>query len=318
MSSLQEALESALQEIAVNSALDFDRFVDSIPGVIPELVDDIAVDVLSGIKKEAFPTGIERHNTGRLQFEQGLMSVWKEPLDLLDVFITCATEAGSEFNSEFRNQAVSEGDAVFEALTRLHGKACQVSKETLVLLRSGYADGAHARWRTLHELAVVACLICEHGQVLAERYLLHRGIQRYKAALQFQKHCERLGQEPLPQEEINGYREERDWLVGRFGKSFLHDYGWASSVTEPRNPDLAVLEECVNLKHWRPFYKLASDNVHANSHGTYFRLGLSSSQEDVILAGPSKEGLADPGDSTAVSLCMVTTLLLARKPTMAT
>ena len=55
MHNLQEALELALQEISENRDLDVDHFVDSIPGIIPELVDDIAESVLSDIKKEAFP-----------------------------------------------------------------------------------------------------------------------------------------------------------------------------------------------------------------------------------------------------------------------
>ena len=316
MSSLQEALESTLREIAEDRDLDVDHFIDSIPEIIPELVDDIATSMLSGIKKEAFPSGIARHRAGRLEFEHKLMHFWKEPLDLLDVFITCATEAGSEFNSEFRNEAVSEGDAVFEALTRLHGKACQVSKETLVLLRSGYADGAHGRWRALHELAVVACLISEHGQELAKRYLLHGSVQRYKAALQYQKYCERLGQEPLPEDEISALREERNELVKHFGSAFKEDYGWAARVTHPRNPSMAVLEESAGLDHWRPYYRLASHNVHPNSHGTYFRIGLVSHQEDVILAGPTTAGLADPGNSTAISLHLITSILLATRPTM--
>ena len=314
MHNLQEALELALQEIAENCDVDIDHFVDSIPGIIPELVDDIAVDVLSDIKKEAFPTGIERHKAGRLQFEQRLMSFWKKPLDLLDVFITCATEAGSEFNSEFRNQAVLEGDAVFEALTRLHGKACQVSKETFVLLRSGYADGALARWRTLHELTVVACVIDRHGQEVAEKYLLHSAIQRHNSAVEYHKQCEQLGQKPFSQEEMAGFKEERDSLVERFGKPFETSYGWAVSVTDSNRPGMADLEECVGLKHFHPYYNMANGNIHADSHGTYFRLGLSSSGENVILAGPSNEGLADPGHSTAISLCQVTTVLLARKP----
>ena len=270
-------------------------------------------------RKRRSPSGIELHRADRLAFEQRLLSFWKEPLDLLDVFITCATEAGSEFNGEFRNDAVLEGDAVFEALTRLHGKACQVSNEILVLMRSGYADGAHARWRTLHELTVVACLIsdqCQEDQELAERYLLHGKIQRYRSALQYQKHSERLGQVPLSREEIDALTEERDKLVKRFGKSFMKEYGWAALVTQPQNPNLAALEEGVDLKHWRPYYKLASDNVHANSHGTYFRIGLGSSEEDAILAGPTNMGLADPGHSTAISLGLITTVLLARKPTM--
>ena len=318
MCSFQKALESSLREISegLGHDVDIEHLAETISSVIPELADELGDEVLASIKEDAFSVGIERHREIRLAFEQRLMSFWKEPLDLLGVFISLATEAGSDFNSEFRNESVRKGDAVFEALTRLHGKACQVSKETLVLLRSGYADGAHARWRTLHELAVVACLISKHGQELAERYLLHRRIQRYKSALQYQKHCEGLGEEPLPQEEINAFREERDWLVDRFGPLFKEDYGWAASVTHPAFPNLAVLEECVDLEHWRPYYRLASDSIHPNSHGTYFRLGLSSNDEDVILAGPTYFGLADPGHSTAISLNLLTTVLLARKPTM--
>ena len=55
---------------------------------------------------------------------------------------------------------------------------------------------------------------------------------------------------------------------------------------------------------------MASDNVHANAHGAYFRLGSPPRGEDVLLAGPSFFGLADPGDSTAVSLCQVTASML--------
>ena len=62
----------------------------------------------------------------------------------------------------------------------------------------------------------------------------------------------------------------------------------------------------------RPYYRMASDNVHPNSHGAYFRLGLHSSQEkEVLLAGPSNVGLADPGHSTAISLMQLSTTLLA-------
>ena len=57
---------------------------------------------------------------------------------------------------------------------------------------------------------------------------------------------------------------------------------------------------------------MASDNVHANSHGSYYRIGLSQSLHDdgVILAGASNFGLVDPGHSTAISLNQVTSNLL--------
>ena len=80
---------------------------------------------------------------------------------------------------------------------------------------------------------------------------------------------------------------------------------------------MSDIEQHVQLAHMRPYYRMASDNVHANSHGAHFRLGLhSSQQEKMLLAGPSNLGLADPGHSTAISLLQITTTLLATKPVL--
>ena len=105
---------------------------------------------------------------------------------------------------------------------------------------------------------------------------------------------------------------QRDKLIARFGKAFDGDYGWASSVIGINRPTMSAIEQHVQLDHMRPYYRMASDNVHPNSHGAYFRLGLHSSQhEEVLLAGPSNLGLADPGHSTAISLLQLATTLLA-------
>ena len=60
-------------------------------------------------------------------------------------------------------------DYVFEALSRLLARACRIAEEVLVLLKAGYGQGALARWRALHEVAVVADLIAENGEDCAER-----------------------------------------------------------------------------------------------------------------------------------------------------
>ena len=315
MYNLQEALESTIQETLENDISDKDIscLEARISNIVLSLVDETAEDILDQIKHNAFSGSLEDARADRLQFEQRLMEHWRRPIDLLELFITLAREAGSDFNSEFRNQTASSDDAVFEALIRLHGKACQVSNEILVLLSSGYADGAHARWRTLHEIAVISYFLSEHGQELAEKYLLHDAIQRYKLACQYQKHSGRLNQEQIPREEFDNLKVEHDRLVSEFGNPFKSDYGWAASITHPKSPTIVTIEECVDLEHWRPYFKMASDNIHANSHGTYFKLGLASHQSNVILAGSSNMGLVDPGHSTAISLHQITAVLLANR-----
>ncbi len=314
MFGLHELLESTIEKMAASGdiAQHSDKGFESIAtDMIPGLVDDIASLILVRIKKD-MSSGLKRHRRDRKGFERRLNKRWKCPLDLLDLFITLNLEAGAEFNQKFRNEAVGSGDAVFEALTRLHARGCQVSGEVLALLRAGFADGAHARWRSLHEMSVVASLIQEHGQELAERYLLHETIQQYKLACEYQKYFDRLNHDPPSKENSDQLKVQRDELIARFGEPFNGDYGWASSAIGSNRPTMSDIEQHVQLDHMRPYYRMASDNVHPTSHGAYFRLGLHSSQEkEVLLTGPSNVGLANPGHSTAISLLQLSTTLLA-------
>ena len=312
---LQEMFESSFMGILSNedSIDNLDELKAIIASEIPDLADSIAESMLTTIRKDV-PAGLKEKREYQLQFEERLKNHWQKPLELLDLFISLATEAGDEFNKAFRDDATRSNDAVFRALTLLHARACQVASATLVLLRSGYADDAHARWRALHEMSVVSHFISEKGQDIAERYLLHDTVQRYKLALKHREYRERLNEQPISQEEFDELKAEHDKLVERFGRSFKEEYGWAASALEKGRPTIGDIEESVGLEHWRPYYRMASANVHANAHGVYYRLGASPLTNEVLLAGPSVFGLADPGDSTAISLGQVTTVLLTTEP----
>jgi hypothetical protein len=71
------------------------------------------------------------------------------------------------------------------ALTRLHARACQVAAEILALMQHGFADGAMARWRTLHEIAVIATFLRDRGEVMAERYHASGVLDGHRAAIDF-------------------------------------------------------------------------------------------------------------------------------------
>ena len=317
MYKLQELLESAPQDISPDSHLlhEPDDIERKISDAVQEIAGNTSGIVLKAIKRDA-QTGQASRRKLQKQFEKKLRRHWKKPLDLLHLLIELAREAGADFNGEFRDKAVEEGDDVFEALTRLHARACQTASEVLTLLESGYADGAHARWRSLHEISVVSNFIEENGQGIAEKYLDHEVVQRFKLGESIQKHHEAIGIAPIPEHEIDALRVQRDELVATYGKDFEGDYGWAGSAFPNKKPTFRDIEQSVNLDHWRPYYKMASDNEHPNAHGLYFRLGLNVWHEDVLLAGPSSLGLAGPGHSTAISLNVVTTTLLATESSL--
>jgi hypothetical protein len=184
------------------------------------------------------------------------------------------------------------------------------------LLKAGLADGAHARWRTLHEIAVIAYFIKDQGSEVAKRYLHHEITETYKEALVYQEHCRRLGYEPLTEKELEVIRKRSDEILRTYGKDFREEYGWVPrSILSERN--FAEIEKHVKLDHLRPYYKAASQNVHSGPKGIGIKLGLlrGGSHEPMLLAGQSNYGLADPGQNAAISLNQITTCLLSIRTT---
>lgn len=250
-----------------------------------------------------------------------IREIWGEALDLLEILYLMSYEIGSNFNQEEQKSPNSDQDYVFIALTHLHGKACQTFFEIIILLENGFASGANARWRTLDEIAVLAFFIRKHGQTIAKRYLDHSYIDSYKAMIQLNDYADRLGYEKYTDEEIKNLHDICLKLENDYGEEFKNNYGWASPVILTKsgkpnlNPDFSTLKNDVNLEHLKPYYKMASYAVHADSKGILFNISYHP-DEHVIPSGSSIFGLADPGQLAAISLIHVNTALLVSKPTV--
>lgn len=318
MKTLQNALEKALIEHVESQNLDeaeLRRFIERIPQVVPEIVKDIADSTLRTLKEDA-SVMLKERRAYTTKFEKRTQRRWEPALDLLEMFLVIACEAGAEFNDTFREEASYQSDNVFDVITRLHARGCQIGFEILTLIKSGFADAAHARWRTLHENAVVAFVITKHGQEIAKRYLLHEAIESYKALCQYQKNCAALNAEPYTEDEVKKAKEIHDALVKRFGSSFKDDYGWAAGALGKKRVSFGDLEAEAGLGHLRPYYKMASHNVHANIKGAKFKLGLGLEKQPLLLAGPSSYGFADPAHGAAISLSQITVALLNTRPNL--
>ena len=261
------------------------------------------------------PAATEETKRARVRFEEALSEYWGEPLDLLELFIQAVTEAEMGFIGSFHDDAVASKDEVHNALTRLLGRGCLVARAILALLRGGYADDAHARWRSLHELAVTAIVISDNGQELAERYMLHAAIERQKLASELQKFESFTGINTIPPEDFEKTQTEGDRLVKRFGKSFGKDFGWAACLFSGTAPTMREIEERVGIGYLRMLYRLSSHNVHANAQDTIYKLGLNLYDGEAHLVAPSMMGLGIAGQSTAMSLCLIALALLSTKPT---
>jgi len=288
------------------------NIIDKIPELIEAILDNATEYMVTTLSKRWGKEKSYQYQERRA-FENDLIKIWEYPLDLLAMILTIATELGANINDELRSEKESNKNKSICVLTNLHARGCQVGWEILKLLYSGYADGAMARWRTLHEIAVVASFIQGNGEEIAERYMQHASVESYKAALNYEKYRERLGFEPFEQSELARLKDVYDEVKKLYGSEFTEEYGWASIIVKKSNTRFADIERSVSIDHLRPYYKLASYNVHANPKGVFFKLGLIP-ETQILLAGPSDFGLADPGQNAAYSLCLLTSALVMLNP----
>lgn len=280
---------------------------------IPKIASESAELIYKTLKKSYF-SHKKYHGKQLKTFYKGIKKDWGKPIDLLEMLCFLAIEAGSEFNTEFRPLSSKDNNFVFDILARLQARSCQITSEIILLLRNGFADGAHARWRTLHEISVIGYFIAKHGNDMAERYICHTAVEEFDAAKKYQKHCEALGYEKLTSAEFEAIREKYEYYIKKYGERYGKPNGWAESVLNGAYPTIANIEADVGLAHMRPYYQMACNNIHANPKGIFFKLGLIPESGDILLTGPSNLGLSDPGHSTAISLLQITTQLLSSGP----
>src|SRR5665647_2086754 len=168
------------------------RLLDSIPDIIENTSTDIAKSLLKTLKhKWAEEHSLQEED--RNIFRMNLEKRWGKALGMLRMLLTISRELGSEI-AKLRPPDES---LLNNVLLRLHIRACQVTAEIITLLENGYADGAMARWRTLHEIGIVMILINEHGEQLAERYIAHSAVEAKSSKDQYALCYEQLGYQPL-------------------------------------------------------------------------------------------------------------------------
>jgi len=275
---------------------------------IERTLADIPSGVLSSLYADA-PAAL-RHNRGQQrQFQNRLYKRWKEGIDRLEMMIMIAQEAGDVYVADIQQAGESEEaddeEYLLDALIRIHVRSCRIASEVLCLLRGGFADGAMARWRSLHENAVTAMFLAQYGNRAAERYLRHSAVEQYHASKQYQEHCRALGEEPLSDLEVDEIRRDYESAVLEFGPDFKSEYGWAAEALGTSSPRFAMIERHLDMSRWRPYFKLACQSVHAGPHGLFFSLSVPEHHTSTLAAGASNAGLCDPGHSTAISFLMV-------------
>ncbi|MBN2858472.1 MAG: hypothetical protein JXN63_08740 [Candidatus Delongbacteria bacterium] len=282
-----------------------------------EITQEIISELKTSLKNELtknISSLIQENKARNLQFCERNYRRWQPAFDLLEAFIQICIESGEKFNKLYRPIAVKSKDIVFDLLVRQHARACQIAQEILSLMKSGYADGAYARWRALHEVTVIAIFIKKHGQESAERFYWYDIIESFKLMNKFKIYDDRLQQTGPTDSELKEYENLYNFLKDKYGKGYTKDYGWALHLFKKEQLNFTDLEKDVKLDHWRPYYKWACQNIHAGPKGINKKLGLCDTSEELLLVGSSDSGMSIPGHHAAISLAIITSSLLNIEP----
>lgn len=290
------------------------RLSDLRPEFLNEVTDRGTEVMLESLKRR-WPKESREQTRDMDRFRRNLAMRWGAGLERLKMLCTISREFGSGINSALRSGGGGDRPQTFDLLIRLHARACQIAEEVICLLGNGFADGAMARWRTMHEIAAVVCLLDEHGEGLAERYRVHEVVEARKAARQYKEFEAQLGVEPMDDETIEQIEKDYKEAVAKFGVAFGNNYGWAAEALGKDNPTIAHIQAAAKIHHLSPYYRLASHNIHANPKGVMYKLGLVEGST-TLLAGPSNAGLADPAHATALSLLLISAILLKLAPNL--
>lgn len=315
MDILQRQFDGAIKELIDTAKTEDDLKIisETIFEKQVTLFDELPESILHSIKKNAFEMGLADRRNQHNQFVERNYERWKEGFDTLELLVEVCVEAGSSTNERLRPNAVITEDILFDVLTRLHAKGCLISREIVCLLKNGFPDGAHARWRALHEIAVTALFLAKNDKDTAERYVSHEIIDSYKGACQHKKYEHRLQAAPPTDDDLSTLKIQYEAAIKRFGVDFGNAYGWAEPALGKKRANFADIESAVNLDHWRPYYKWASQNIHAGVKTIKSSLGLLDSKK-ALLSGSSDLGMVDPAHAMAISLAQTTIMLLAKSP----
>lgn len=286
--------------------IDFTK--DNVNKINNLMINEIpnVVDILDDFNKKKSKKYLKIKQKESSLFKKNILKRWISALDELEFFIIYNQEYAARVASSYRlknNQNIK-----FETLLRLNARACQISFEVLELLKSGFADGAIARWRTLYEVSVISNFLSNNPEELCQQYLDYYHIENYSELIEYTNNCFKLGYEPFTKEDISVAEKVINDLKQKYGNDFSKNYGWLTGFLPKEKRNFAGIEETIDFKEYRSFYKMANNYVHSGSKGFLYKLGTIE-QNEILLAGPSNYGLADPGINTAFSFLQTTKTL---------
>jgi hypothetical protein len=272
-----------------------------------QLLDSTTESIYASLRR-SLPGHIEYLSRGEAALRKAMWEVWGSADDL---YQACAY-AGYEIGSEISSSLGAVGPRML-AMLGAHGRAVRVAGEVRLLAMTGFADGASARWRSLHDLAVLCAVLNESDDSISERYLAYEHIEAYKDMLIYQEHAPALGYQPYTDAEVAVAKATYDAVRSQWGPEMSKAQGWAFPLFPGfMKVDFVDLERLAGLSHLRPFYRLGNNFVHAGPRGAALNMHVdpATGHRTINIGGTVFADIAETCHGAMISLHQATASLV--------
>lgn len=271
-------------------------------------INEFGADMAASLRRTA-PAMLRDHRFRQRGFERRLRAVWGPALDAFYAVYVGMEEIGSDLQQLHQDR----DDDLAEALLALQARASLLMVEIHHSLSGGFPLGAWARARALHETAIIAELLSEHGREpgsedLATRYLEHAVVDQAADLRSAAR-----GGAQLDPELMADVEETLQELLARYGEPFGLPYGWARplfpELGRKKRVTFARLEMLAATGLDRFHYRVGGHHVHSSAwtlHLNRFQRGNT----EYRLTGPINRELDGPA-SVALQAAVTTTSAVA-------
>lgn len=307
-------IENAIQKFLKETKSKYERQEAEFDKIIDEklntTIENIAKNTFDEIYKYCISDNTDLKNREKEIYNK-IADNYKDGIKLFEGFIELNAQISSiTYGKYFKLFNTFDDHIKLDTLIAIHVRACQVANEILVLIKNGYADGAHARWRTLHELSVTFLYLYNSDYEIIHMYNDYEIIEKYKKAKEY-KACENiLDLEKLEDNEWEELSKRRDEIIGKYGKDFSESYGWTMNDLPKGRRNFRELEKYIGAEKLRIIYSWANESVHAGVSGIKDKLSLREEESHNFLIGSNDFGFLDPVQYTSYSLSQISEVLL--------
>jgi hypothetical protein len=307
-------IEKLINDALKKMKAEFDGSESEFEKTAKSKIDEFLNCVLEPLFKTTYEyctsnkSGLKRRER---KIKKSIKNKFEKGIVLFEGFIELNTQISSLVYKKFHGLFTEiEDQFKLDILIATHVRACQVANEIKILVENGFADGALARWRTLHEICVIFLFLYDADHVTVKMYSDYEAIESWRKAKDYQECCEKLGWEKLDDEELENLENERKIVIDAYGKEFSESYGWTLNHLPKGRRNFKELEKLVDIDHLRHVYAWSSENVHAGVSGIRTRLGLRNDEQQHFLTGPNDFGFTDPVQFASYSLAEVSSVLI--------